>query len=236
MAFIVSFRATGPWRGGKLKRDAVPHLRLRLPNKRSRYKIGQAKSSKFPFWRGGGQFMDPPPLDQQSQGAPRKPPAAAIFAYLGAPVARRRIQTPTPISARRKFLRELLRRDPRKRGSRGAATWSTGTVLPGASPWWFFGPLSVHTERDPPPERRNPFCTYIEIGPSVLPVRSINVGKGGRPTVCRLYGVCEETAGGASTSSTVFQGTLSEKGEGESGRTRVCGRPYKRTGRLLGFG
>ena len=41
--------------------------------------------------------------------------------------------------------------------------------------------LSVHTERDPPPERRNPFCTYIEIGPSVLPVRSINVGKGGRP-------------------------------------------------------
>ena len=51
--------------------------------------------------------------------------------------------------------------------------------------------------------------------------------------VCRLYGVCEETAGGASTSSTVFQGTSPEREKAKAGGPGVP--PLQENGKTFGL-
>ena len=97
--FIPGHWALAWW---KIEADAVPHLRLRLPNKRSRYKIGQAKSSKFPFWRGGGSLWIRRRWISKVRRT-KETATAAIFAYLGPQWARIKWQEVTQISARRKF-------------------------------------------------------------------------------------------------------------------------------------
>ena len=142
--FIPGHWALAWW---KIEADAVPHLRLRLPNKRSRYKIGQAKSSKFPFWRGGGSLWIRRRWISKVRRT-KETAAAAIFAYLGPQWPGGNSDTHSNFRAP-EILRNFSGGTP-VNGVQGRGDLEHRNGAPRSKPLVALWLLSVHTESNPP--------------------------------------------------------------------------------------
>ena len=166
-----------------------------------------------------------------SGGAAAEPHSLVSFHPAQGPVARREFRHPLQ-SPRAGNFAGPPRRGPRKRGPGARRLGAPERCSPEQAPGGSLVPFCPY--RKGPAAGAAESLLYVYRNRAVRSACSIHkCGQGRAARVCRPYGVCEETAGGTSPSSTAFQSTFPEREKAKAGGPGVP--PLQENGKTFGL-